>query len=455
MLWIYGLIMTAAVIQAVLLALQSWEHRRYSRARLGDVARQPAWGRVCLICPCKGVDVALEDNLRRLFEQDHDDYEIRFVVESPLDPACGVIERLIGEYPGVAAKLVIAGRATRTGQKIHNLQVATESLPEPIDVVAFVDSDAQPRPWWLRMLVSQLARDEIGATTGYRWFLPEKPTAANCVVYAINGAVATLLNRNSWGFLWGGSWATRRATFDALGIRQAWQGVLSDDLVAGRQFRQAGAATRFDPACMVASPLSTSAVGALGFLRRQYLMARYYAPWWWRLGLVSALLTAAAWISTAALLGASLAGRATPVSFPLGFGGALYATTVYRGWLRRDVARLHFPELGQRLAWPGRVDMWLGPLVALVNFGAIAASMFGRRVSWRNRWYVLDGDGWVCASGEEAGRTASGSRADAAGAPIAPHHGPPRAGGDGGLLRRRGLRRDGPHRRRLAPDRRN
>ena len=122
----------------------------------------------------------------------------------------------MADHPGVPARVIAAGRATQCGQKVHNLLVATEHLSHRVKYLAFVDSDARPRPEWLRMLVSRLERPGLGAVTGYRWFTPARPTVANALVYSMNCDVMSLLTRSSHHLIWGGSWAIRREVFDAI-----------------------------------------------------------------------------------------------------------------------------------------------------------------------------------------------------------------------------------------------
>ena len=76
-------------------------------------------------------------------------------------------------------RLILAGAAQESGQKVHNLRVATESLPPEITYLAFFDADARPTACWLRVLLARLDRGEVGATTGYRWFVPLRPSLAN------------------------------------------------------------------------------------------------------------------------------------------------------------------------------------------------------------------------------------------------------------------------------------
>ena len=264
--------------------------------------RHQPTGRVALFAPCKGLDLDLEANLRALLRQDYDNYEVTFIVESTDDPAYPAIRRAMAEHPWVPARVVVAGRATDSGQKVHNLRVATEHFSQRVKYLAFVDSDARPRPEWLRLLVSRLDQPGLGAVTGYRWFTPSRPTVANALVYSMNCDVISLLTRSSHYLIWGGSWAIRREVFDAIGLRDAWKGTLSDDLVASRLMRQSRLEVRFEPACVVASPLDESLRQAMSFIRRQYLVARLYTFDWWLFSLLAATFTNLIWLGNLGVL---------------------------------------------------------------------------------------------------------------------------------------------------------
>ena len=56
--------------------------------------------RTAVICPCKGIEPGLEQNLTALCEFDHQNYEIFFVLASESDPAASVVKRraLLPEY---------------------------------------------------------------------------------------------------------------------------------------------------------------------------------------------------------------------------------------------------------------------------------------------------------------------------------------------------------------------
>lgn len=376
------------MVRGLLIGVQTFEHRRFARSRFDSQCRYRPVGRAAILVPCRGTDVGLEENLHRLFGQDYGDFEVHFVVEADTDPAYPVIRRVMAAHPRVESSVVFSGRATDSGQKVHNLCVLTDRVPAGISYLAFVDSDARPSGRWLRALLSRLDRPEVGAATGYRWFVPATASLANHLVYGINCGMAVLLGHRSPGLVWGGSWAIRHDMFQWLGIRQAWEKTLSDDLVASRVIREARLRVEFEPAAMVASPLAMSFREMIGFVRRQFQVTRFYAPGGWLAALASATLANLAVLANLTL---AVWGLATgwPASWiPAGLCGVLYLMSVYCGSVRQDLPRIYFPQLDEKtLAKARRFDTLAGPLVNLAGSLQLVASAFGRQVSWRGITY--------------------------------------------------------------------
>ncbi len=397
----------AALVQSAVGCLHAWENRRFLRSRL----RRPAssrGGRVLLIVPCKGLDTGLEENLRPLLEQDYSPYELRLVVECTSDPAYDAIRRLVAHHPKRDVRLIVAGRSTDSGQKVQNLRAATADLAPEIEILAFVDSDARPEPGWLSALVGRLARPDSGAVTGYRWFVLERATLAHCLLSSLNGFIASVMGPGRHHLVWGGAWAVRREVFDSTGLRDAWRGTLSDDLVASRVLRQAGLPIEFEPAAMVASSLNCGWRQMFEFLRRQYVITRKYARRYWVLALVTAAVaTAGFWASVILAATGLFAGQSMTSTIAAATAALLYTGHVWRGWLRQDAMRNRFPRLamgthGAALTSARRFDLVAGPLVALVNLIGIASSMFGGRICWRGITYRILRDGQVRILGREA-----------------------------------------------------
>ena len=383
------LIVAAAIVQSALLVLQTWEHRRYARSCMRSHDRCQASGRALVVAPCKGVDVGQMDNLRAIMRQDYDDYEVAFVVESEDDPACAVVRRVMAKHPERRARLVIAGAADESGQKVHNLRAATAAIGRHIDFVAFVDSDARPRRQWLRLLLARLQDDQYGAATGYRWYMPETASPANLLLYSINCGVMMLLGKRSHYLVWGGSWAMRRREFDEIGLHEAWRGTLSDDLVASRVLREAHRPTRFEPTAVVPSPLDMDFGRLMEFVRRQYMVARFYTPQWWLFGLAVLALPNLAWLAIAALVGKSLTAAGPHWAVAVALAIALYGLGAVRGALRQSLVKTYFPEQHRALRAARWFDILGGPLTGLVHWFGMLTSTIGQRISWRGLTYRL------------------------------------------------------------------
>ncbi|NLY00275.1 MAG: glycosyltransferase [Rhodopirellula sp.] len=388
-LWVYLALAGLAVVQSVLVTLQMWEHRRFARNRLREVDTYPVRGPALLVIPCRGMDEGLEENLAALIGQDYGDFRVRFVVESADDPACASIRRAMARRPEVPCELLVAGKADDSGQKVHNLRAATAEIPPEIQFLAFVDSDARLRPHWLRAMVGRLQPADVAVATGYRWFFPSRYSAANLILYSINANYSLLFGPKTPDFVWGGSWAIRRDKFESLDMRQAWKGTLSDDLVATRVVRRGDGHARFEPACLVLSPLDTGWAGMFSFLRRQYIIARYYSPLWWAFALaVVGFAGLFLWGSVGLALWGLAAGSAA-WWVPGGMAATLYFMTVGRGFLRAEIARRYFPDVAARLHPVQVFDTWATPLVAAVHCLALASSTVGRHITWRAIQYRI------------------------------------------------------------------
>jgi cellulose synthase/poly-beta-1,6-N-acetylglucosamine synthase-like glycosyltransferase len=402
LLGIYIVISGLAVVQAVLVVIQTWEHHRYARSRLALMRKYPRKGRALVVVPCRGVDVGLARNLHTLFHQDYGNYQIRFVVESDADSACAVIRRLMAAHPEKHAELLVAGNAAREGQKIHNLRYATAGLPAGVEYLAFADSDARLRRQWLRALLTRIDRPGVGAVTGYRWFVPSRPSFANHLLHSINSHIAVLFGSRCPTIVWGGSWAMRRDKFEALGARAAWAGTLSDDLVASRILRSAGLRVLFEPACLVTSPADITLGGLLEFVRRQYLMGRWYLPRGWAFALLMTTFVNAVSVANVGVLLAAVATGLMKPGLPATFCGVLYVLSMFAGLLRQDLALSYFPHLHSKLRGARRFEIWTGPLAAVVNWMCVLDSMFGHSVRWRGIGYAVGPDGKVTATDRTA-----------------------------------------------------
>ena len=70
-----------SLLAGFMLTCHVWEHRRFVRGGFGIDLSSRFIGKVGVIVPCKDVDLKLKENLRCLFDQTFDNYEIYFVVQ--------------------------------------------------------------------------------------------------------------------------------------------------------------------------------------------------------------------------------------------------------------------------------------------------------------------------------------------------------------------------------------
>lgn len=386
-----------AAVETFLIGVQAWEHRRFAASRLRSSPQVNAGtvGQAMVIVPCRGLEQDLEGNLERFFRQDYGDYVLRFVVESPDDPAAQVIRRLTEEHSHVRSELVVAGLADSEAQKIHNLRVATENIPPEVEYLVFADSDAVPTEHWLTAMVGRLRESRASAVTGYRWFVPERGKFHEAVVYALNGAYAMLMSRNTPNLIWGGSWAIRKKTFERLDIRTAWQGKICDDLVAAAQLLKNGLHVEYEPACLVTTACQPNIRSVFSFASRQFFLLRHVLPHWWLIDLaIGYFPTIVFWFALSMLLifqdGLLRLVSATIIV-------VLYVLQWARAELRVAAVRTYFPDLASQSSF--RRVFWFDRIFSpVIQFVGLLASLNGglrRRIVWRGITYHIGRDGRI------------------------------------------------------------
>jgi hypothetical protein len=152
---------------------------------------------------------------------------------------------------------------------------------------------------------------------------------------------------------------------------------------------------------MLASPLDNDRRQTLAFLRRQYVIARFYMPKWWLVALVAATLPVLTFWGGLALAAWGLVSGASWTWLPGAICIGFYATTLLRGYLRCELAKLYVPEHRTRLKEAFRFDVWTGPLVVLVNWLVIISSLFGSGLNWRGIRYRIQRGGQVRITGRD------------------------------------------------------
>ncbi|CAN5421518.1 glycosyltransferase family 2 protein [soil metagenome] len=357
---------------------------------------------VTIIAPCRGLDEGLEKNLLALVEQDYPEYEVIFVVDDNADPSIAVVNTILNrsdanpvrtgsdsDWVPKKCKLVVAPKAQYSSQKVENLREAVLHTDERSEAFIFVDSDSRPSPDWIRYLVAPLEDENVGAATGYRWFISDNPTFASEMRSAWNASIASALGPNlKSNFCWGGSTAIRRDVFKRIDIREKWSGTLSDDFAVTRAMKAAGLPIVFVPRALTASVENCSVREMLEFTTRQMKITRVYATHLWVISFIGSGLFNAVMIASVLI---TLLSQPNRLPFYAALSTFVLVTIFSTGkaWLRLKAVRLvlieYEPQL-KRQFWTQNTYWLLAP--ALFFYNSFAA-WISRRMTWRGIRYEL------------------------------------------------------------------
>jgi len=344
-----------------------------------------------LICPCKGAEPGLEDNLTALTKFEYGNYEIYFVMATSLDPALKVVERVkaASQRP---VHIVIAGPAEDCGEKVHNLRRAVESLTDNFEVIVFTDSDVRLPHGWLSKLVAPLQDTRIGATTAYRWIIPSRAIGsgglASALASAWNASVATMLGRARENFCWGGGTAIRRSTFNDVRVLEAWEGAISDDFALTRALKNAGRSIVFCSECLAPTLHPWTGSSLLEFTNRQILITRVYDSRRWGMAAAAHLSYVFTLIFAAFVIMAQMADGDPWMNLVL-MAFVIPFLAVMKGVLRTIAVVEMLPD------WKAQLNQWswvwtaLAPVTPFLFAWNFISSLLTRRIRWRNVRYEL------------------------------------------------------------------
>ncbi len=340
-----------------------------------------------VIVPCRGIDEDLFMNLSAIATQEYPSFEVVFVVDDEGDPAISAIDELRGENR-VKTKLTVAGKATESGQKVHNLRSAVLEVAKESEVFVFVDSDARPEANWLRNLVAPLENPNIKCSTGYRWFVQKRGGFATHLRSVWNASIASALGENSFSnFCWGGSTAIKRETFEELNIREKWKGTLSDDFALTNVLKEAGIPIHFVPNCLTATVEDCNFPELLEFTTRQMKITRVYSPTHFKVSIAGSILfTFTFWSGVLLLFFVS----GIHIWATLLFSLTIFILGLVKAWLRLKAVKSVLTDYSKELekqTLPQLLLWTVSPILFLYNN---ILAVFSRKIVWRGIEYKLE-----------------------------------------------------------------
>jgi ceramide glucosyltransferase len=340
--------------------------------------------------PCKGAEPGLARNIEAAVTQQYENYETIIVVDKADDPAYSTANSVLRTCKPVNAKVCIAEPSPGCSGKVSALLTALNQSGPQTGVYAFLDSDAFVPPRWLRDIVDPLNDESIGATTGFRWYLPTEGGFWSHVESAWNAAGTNLLFEPKYNFPWGGAMALRSETLGKIRVREVWREAVSDDMTLNSALRAHGYRIVFLPQCMVATFNKTTRPRFLTWATRQTALTRVFNYRLWRYALVAysifdlTLLLAMVSAFLGILLNPSWFAPAALLLAPTVMG-------VPRSIQRSSTFRRAMPELEPEFRRTRLADAVGSFIVPWIMTYCIIKSARNHEIEWRGRKYTLTG----------------------------------------------------------------
>src|SRR5437016_1177201 len=340
---------------------------------------------VVVIVPVRGLDEGLDDKGRAILAQVYPRFRVLVVADDPADPAAARARDLAREFPRIPVTLILSEPAAVPG-KVNALRSALSHVSSEDGVVVFADSDIRPPRDWLRHLVQPLADSTVGVATGFRWYIPPRPTFWSLVRAEWNAVSANVLFDPRRSFAWGGSSAVRAEHLPQLRLEDRWRGVLSDDLVLTQAVRDAGLRIAYAPAALVPTFEGADRSACLEWCFRQMTMATLYLPVVRRYAaaafsvIIGSILFGIACVAIAAFWG-------LPYLLPAALFFAPLPTAVAKASLRRRSLFSAAPSVAA--SW--RVAGWRSAIASMAVPWVMAFGLVRTRkpavLRWRGRTY--------------------------------------------------------------------
>jgi len=220
-----------------------------------------------LLKPLKGCDAATEDCLRSWFAQQYaGPTQILFGVADGKDPVCDIVRKLLQEFPGSDAHLVVCGPLHGANAKVSKL-VELERMAK-YEIIIVSDADVRVPPDFLANFVVPLGRGEQACGLVCCFYRLANPTtlAMQWEAIAINADFwSQVLQSRSLkpiDFALGAVMASRRQHLQEIGGFAGLVNCLADDYQLGNRIARRGHPIAISPVVVecCSSPMGWASV---------------------------------------------------------------------------------------------------------------------------------------------------------------------------------------------------
>jgi ceramide glucosyltransferase len=380
-------IAVSLTLAMVLVLAPGWAYLLAAAAAAISFARRPLPNAtqclpVSVLKPLHNAEPGLYDNLRSFAEQDYPATQVVLGVGGPADSALPVARALIHDLPERDIALAV-GAGVGANRKVANLENMLPAARGRILVLA--DSDMRVERHYLAVVTAPLADPRIGIVTClYRGVPAGGKWSALGALHINFGFLPSALVGAALGLgdgCFGATIALERNTLAAIGGFTSLRDQLADDHRLGAAVRAKGLALHLSRYLVEACVFEPSFAGLWRHELRWARTVRGLAP----LGFAGSVLAQP--LALAAL--GTAAARFSSMSC------ALFAITLLLRWAS---ARAIAAALGLSAA-----GLWLLPVRDALSFAIFVASLFSRKVVWRDQRYRVEPSGRISIDGDRAG----------------------------------------------------
>lgn len=257
-----------------------WYYRILAGAKKSPPPSPAKHPSVAVVLCLRGPDPAIQQCLAGLLAQDYPRFQLHLVIDHDEDPVISIAKKTLAHTDEVLSVHwhTVTDKSKNRSLKCSALMTAVMSLEPGIQVAAFVDADASIQTDWLTKLVAPLSENEIGATTGNRWFEPSDHKIGSRLRALWNAAA--LPQMTIYQVAWGGSLAIKTDVIKQCNLLDHWSSAFCEDTMLTDVLRPHGLSIYRIPDLILVNQESSSLKSATGWIGRQLLTVRLYHRAW-------------------------------------------------------------------------------------------------------------------------------------------------------------------------------
>jgi ceramide glucosyltransferase len=356
---------------------------------------------VTLLKSLKGADAATEDCLRSWFAQDYrGEVQILFGVASAEDPVCGIVKKLMGEFPRSDVRLEIISTLIGANAKVAKLAELEKLAKHDIFVVS--DADVRVPADFLANAVAPLRATEVGLVNCFYKLANPSTLAMQWEAIAINAdfwsQVLQSQTLKPLDFALGAVMLTRRALMAEIGGFRSLADCLADDYQLGNRIAKLGHRIVLSPIVVECwdPPMTWRAVWKHQLRWARTIRVCQPVPYFF-----SILSNAGFWAVVCFLVGLS---RIRAEFYPVGEWSETASAVVAHVRLSAAtslgglfiLARIVIAHNLQSRLTRGALNglyFWLVPIKDVLQAAIWLCAFAGNTIEWRGQVYRLRGDG--------------------------------------------------------------